>query len=67
MRRFGAPTWKALAKAVAHPLGGNHKRLAEEIAKRHTAKATFVFLLLVNSPEDEGGSRCHYFIIPLLI
>jgi hypothetical protein len=33
--KFGVPTWKALVEAVAHPGGGNHKGLADEIAQRH--------------------------------
>jgi hypothetical protein len=37
-KRFGQPTWKAIVEAVAHP-GGNHRRLAMEIARRHPGKA----------------------------
>ena len=33
--RFGEPSWELLARAVAHPAGGNNPALAEEIAKKH--------------------------------
>ena len=33
--RFGEPSWKLLARAVAHPAGGNNPALAEKIAKKH--------------------------------
>ena len=32
--RFGEPSWELLARAVAHPAGGNNPALAEEIAKK---------------------------------
>ena len=32
--RFGVPSWELLARAVAHPAGGNNPVLAEEIAKK---------------------------------
>ena len=31
------PTWKALVDAVEHPVGGNNKAEAEEIARKHRA------------------------------
>ena len=33
--RFRPPTWKALVDAVEHPVGGNNRAEAEEIASRH--------------------------------
>ena len=33
--RFGEPSWELLARAVAHPAGGNNPALAEEIAKKY--------------------------------
>ena len=33
--RFGPPSWKLLAAAVAHPAGGNNHALAEEIAHKY--------------------------------
>ena len=32
--RFGEPSWELLAKAVAHPSGGDNPVLAKEIAKK---------------------------------
>ena len=32
--RFGEPSWELLARAVAHPDGGNNPALAEKIAKK---------------------------------
>ena len=32
--RFGEPSWELLARAVAHPAGGNNPALAEEIARK---------------------------------
>ena len=32
--RFGEPSWELLARAVAHPAGGDNPVLAEEIAKK---------------------------------
>ena len=31
------PTWKILVDAVEHPVGGNNRAKAEEIASRHKA------------------------------
>ena len=31
----GLPSWKLLVAAVAHPLGGNNRALAERIAKKY--------------------------------
>ena len=36
--RFGDPSWKSLAKAVAHPVGGADVTIAIEIASAHPAK-----------------------------
>ena len=37
------PTWKALVDAIEHPVGGNNKAEAEEIASRHrTGKSVAV-------------------------
>ena len=33
--RFGAPSWKLLVEAVAHPAGGNDLTLAERIAGKY--------------------------------
>ena len=33
--RFGEPSWELLARAVAHPAGGNNPALAEEITKKY--------------------------------
>lgn len=35
IKRFGPPSWKILAKAVARPSGGNNKALAEKITERY--------------------------------
>ncbi len=32
--RFGPPTWKMLADAVANPNGGNNSRIAGEISRK---------------------------------
>ena len=34
-QKFGEPSWRALVKAVADPLGGDHKALAAKIATKH--------------------------------
>ena len=31
--KYGEPSWKSLAKAVAHPSGGNDSALAKEISE----------------------------------
>ena len=36
--RFGAPSWKLLVEAVAHPAGGNDCALAERIAKKYNGE-----------------------------
>ena len=36
--RFGAPSWKQLVAAVAHPIGGNNHALAQQIAHRYDGK-----------------------------
>ena len=36
--KFGLPSWRALVEAVAHPLGGDHKALATQIARRHQSQ-----------------------------
>ena len=41
-KRFGPPSWKLLVAAVAHPAGGNHRALAEEIADKYKGKSTCV-------------------------
>ena len=33
--KFGEPSWELLARAVAHPSGGNNPALAEEIGKKY--------------------------------
>ena len=33
--RFGEPSWKLLARAVADPVGGNNPALAEETVKKY--------------------------------
>ena len=33
--RFGEPSWELLARAVAHPSGGNNPALAEEISMKY--------------------------------
>ena len=32
--RFGEPSWELLARAVAHPAGGNNPALAQEIGRK---------------------------------
>ena len=39
VNRFGEPTWKQLVEAVGDPAGGNNKKLARNIARRHKAKS----------------------------
>lgn len=34
-KRFGKPSWKALVKAVASPIGGDNTALAIKIAEKH--------------------------------
>ena len=34
-KRFGLPSWKMLAEAVAHRNGGNNPALADDIIRRH--------------------------------
>ena len=36
--RFGLPSWKLLVAAVAHPVGGNDRALAERIAGKYNGK-----------------------------
>ena len=36
--RLGPPSWKLLVAAVAHPVGGNNRALAEQIARKHNGK-----------------------------
>ena len=36
--RFGPPSWKLLVAAVAHPVGGNDRALAEKIAQKYNGK-----------------------------
>ena len=37
--RFGEPSWELLARAVAHPAGGNNPALAEEMSHKSKNKA----------------------------
>ena len=47
--RFGEPSWELLARAMAHPAGGNNPALAEEIAKNNGGiiqESVFVMIIL---------------------
>ena len=45
--RFGEPSWELLARAVAHPAGGNNPALAEEIAKKYGGTVNTVVVIIV--------------------
>ena len=41
--KFGEPSWELLARAVAHPAGGNNPALAEEIDMKYGSQFHHVF------------------------
>ena len=43
---FGDPSWKLLVDAVAHPVGGEDRALAMEIAAKYNGKFDSLFLVL---------------------
>ena len=56
----GLPSWELLVAAIAHPVGGNNRALAEDIAKKHNGKYiqqhTHILILVL------AASLCHIVI-----
>ena len=62
--RFGEPSWELLARAVAHPAGGNDSALAKEISEVLTFYFQItVFVLYINLYADDGG----YTVVHLIL
>ena len=53
--RFGEPSWELLARAVAHPAGGNNPVLAENIAMKYGG---ILFLKPIIKEEWKSLSSC---------